>query len=528
MQAFHLLYIPDMCYNAGIPFTVYSCSEISALSVIQYAPVSTLSMPFVMSQSTNLDLAWQIGSLFPNMEKPRTNWAGYMFDVTVAPGDYPMAADIRMLPIMDANPNDRSTIFSILSFVEKQAQLLNMQTACITFDQPLWLKAFEIAMNEKMNVVCRLGGFHTLMNFLGAIGSIMAGSGLAEGLEVCYGPVSVTHMMTGKAYAKALRGHLLTASALSTLLMESITCGQSEIDSMPLDAFLPNEMDELQKYYHSVTDLNCEVDKSLPDAVQKLDNLFNSYTAALATKSRTAKLWLQYIYYVGVAKNFIRAERTNDWHLHLITLSQRLNLFAAAGHRNYAKCGRLYLQMMIDLPDKYPWLFERFSSGRSHSIRRSDRYWAALSTDLIIEQVMMKAVKARGGLTHGRGITESVRNTWVCSMTKCAAVRSALFSLTNLDSSSEETAHVDTGKARLQRDQTDLSRLLTFYRNNNPFHVGEGQLHSIHTGITASTQDGINCDDAEEVGHLAMKPICMIKYFCYLYLCQLRPEYLEL
>jgi len=185
-------------------------------------------------------------------------------------------------------------------------------------------------------------------------------------------------------------------------------------------------------------------------------------------------------------------------------VSQILNLFAAAGYRNYAKCGRLYLQMMMDLPDKYPWLFERFSSGRSHSIRHSDRHWAALSTDLIIEQVMMKSVKARSGLTHGRGISESVRNMWVCSMNKCAAVRSALFSLVNLDSSSEETEHVDTGKARLQHDQTDLSRLLTFFRNNNPFHVGEGQLHSIHTGITASTQDGINCDEAEEVGRLAM------------------------
>jgi len=169
------------------------------------------------------------------------------------------------------------------------------------------------------------------------------------------------------------------------------------------------------------------------------------------------------MYYVSVAKNCIQGKITNDWNLHMVTVSQMLNLFAAAGHCYYAKCGRLYLQMMMDLPEKYPWLFERFSSGRSHSIRRSERHWAALSTDLIIEQVMMKSVKARGGLTYGHGLTESVRNTWVSSMVKCAAVRSALFSLTNLHSSSDDAEHVDTGMAHLLRDHTDLSRLLTYF-----------------------------------------------------------------
>jgi len=61
-------------------------------------------------------------------------------------------------------------------------------------------------------------------------------------------------------------------------------------------------MNELEKYYELVTDVNYEVDIPLPDAVQKLDNLLHSYTAALANKSRTAKLWLQYMYYVSVAK----------------------------------------------------------------------------------------------------------------------------------------------------------------------------------------------------------------------------------
>jgi len=85
-----------------------------------------------------------------------------------------------------------------------------------------------------------------------------------------------------------------------------------------------------------------------------------------------------------------------------------LNLFAATGHNHYAKCARLYLQMMECLPMEHEWLYNNLSSG-SHSIRRSDRFWRGLSRNLIIEQVMMKAVKGQGGLTHGRGMTDSVR-----------------------------------------------------------------------------------------------------------------------
>jgi len=113
----------------------------------------------------------------------------------------------------------------------------------------------------------------------------------------------------------------------------------------------------------------------------KLDLAFCELKTALAAQSRTAKLWIQYIYYIDTLKLVIRAERTGDWNLHLIGVSKMLNLFAATGHHHYAKCARLYLQMMLELPQTHAWLYDKFQSG-NHSVRRSDRYWAGLSTDL--------------------------------------------------------------------------------------------------------------------------------------------------
>ena len=137
------------------------------------------------------------------------------------------------------------------------------------------------------------------------------------------------------------------------------------------------------------------------EEVIKLEKLLYRYKELLAKKSRTARLWLQYLEYVDTPKIFIRAERIGDWNLHLIAIGKMLNLFAATGHINYAKSFQLYLQLMMQLPSDYLWLYQCFIEEGYHTIRRSSRLWAGLWTDLTIEQVMIRSIKSRGGLTSG-------------------------------------------------------------------------------------------------------------------------------
>ena len=44
-----------------------------------------------------------------------------------------------------------------------------------------------------------------------------------------------------------------------------------------------------------------------------------------------------------------------------------------------------------------------------HIVRRTDKYFAVIGTDLMIEQQLMRSVKTTGGLTHGRGMTDLQR-----------------------------------------------------------------------------------------------------------------------
>ena len=48
------------------------------------------------------------------------------------------------------------------------------------------------------------------------------------------------------------------------------------------------------------------------------------YKEYLSENSRTAKLWIQYIHYINIAKQFIRAGRTGNWQNYLMVVRQGL------------------------------------------------------------------------------------------------------------------------------------------------------------------------------------------------------------
>jgi hypothetical protein len=72
-----------------------------------------------------------------------------------------------------------------------------------------------------------------------------------------------------------------------------------------------------------------------------------------------------------------------------------LPFFAAAGHNNYLKSGYLYVQKMRALNTTNPKVEELFLSGL-HVVRRSERFWSALSADFVIEQVFKRTMKTSG------------------------------------------------------------------------------------------------------------------------------------
>ena len=129
-------------------------------------------------------------------------------------------------------------------------------------------------------------------------------------------------------------------------------------------------------------------------------------------------------------------------------------------------------------------------------VRRSDRLWAGLSTDLVIEQVLMRSLKTSGCLTRGRGFTEQQRLIWLLSMPAYAETNRAMQELTGVKSNSGEQ-NKDISKDRKKRDAKDTLVILTTFADRDPFSA-DPSLRNIMTGVNAD--NAVNVDRARAIG----------------------------
>ena len=212
-----------------------------------------------------------------------------------------------------------------------------------------------------------------------------------------------------------MRGHMLATAAVLTLIFENFWLTMTD-----------DEKTQLKEIYESPNPSLHEHD----EVSLKLVEWFTKECKDLSTKSRTSALWLNYTKYFEIAKQFTKADRTNDWLLHISTTKQMLNLFAATGHNNYAKTCRIYLDSIETLEADHPEIYEQFIAG-NHTVRRTEKSWSGIPTDLSIEQILMRSLKGRGGVI-GKGMTDNVLNVWTKSIHRCAEVSEAVDEITSV------------------------------------------------------------------------------------------------
>ena len=289
-------------------------------------------------------------------------------------------------------------------------------------------------------------------------------------------------MLTGKAISRAVRGHMLVDAALNTILVAKayhIPLPTKETNEPKRDtASTDPENDDVETDQQkqrtvdvtsAITEAKDHYDRAMLSTLSvedvcsagvlvrikgKLDDLKQTMT------TRTAMLWLQYLDMVSILQRFIKAERMANWKLHLQTVQDTLPYFAASGHSLYAKPVYVYLQIMLRLPDTHPDAHRKFMEGY-HVVRRSDRFWAGLFPDRIIEQVLMRSITTHGGPASGNGMTENQRLVLVLSMPVCASINETMqqFSGVSYETSDQQK---DVSAARQARDVSDTVDLIDY------------------------------------------------------------------
>ena len=209
-----------------------------ALASVKFQPLTILD-----DITHNIDLLWEMSFRFA---QPVPNWHG-MIHVLHTDREYRGQFTVAFLPIFDMNPGDKTCILSPLQYICNLASKHNGPPV-ITFDQPLFWKASHVKdevpdTSPVRDVVLLLGSFHTFMNLLGAIETLMNGSGRKYIFDTIYGDNAVVHMMTGKAVQRTVRGHLLVSQCLTKQIIAKV------IEDEPDFAMLVPEIERI--YIHS-------------------------------------------------------------------------------------------------------------------------------------------------------------------------------------------------------------------------------------------------------------------------------------
>ncbi len=196
-------------------------------------------------------------------------------------------------PLIDMIPSDPDTIMTAMVESQRITNECGQAITVFTNDQQLYRVAVNITWvypDLFTNFVPRLGGMHFLMSFIGAVGTLMANTGLTEVMQIAFG--GVAKMLTGKKFPQNLRA------------------------------------------------LRLIVEELLRPIINDTEN-YDELIALLDSKShesRTAKLWVDnLIKPVLLMMVFVRAEREADWVLHLSAVATMLPYFFASGHINYAR-----------------------------------------------------------------------------------------------------------------------------------------------------------------------------------------------
>lgn len=154
----------------------------------------------------------------------------------------------------------------------------------------LYIKSRDIIAATKLSniteVVVRLGGFHMILSFLGCIGYIMAGSGIKEALSTIYAEKTVDTILSGHAYARAVRAHTLLQVALYKLIFKELEENDLEFQQLREDVSLASILCNL-----SIENINIH-QLQTNDKFQKLMIIIENKLSELENRNKTAKLWI--------------------------------------------------------------------------------------------------------------------------------------------------------------------------------------------------------------------------------------------
>ena len=337
-------------------------------------------------------------------------------------------------PLFPQSPTNPDVVQASLDYFMSLTQRLNQRSTIVTCDQAIYDIVKGITKKHPIkykSLVVRLGGFHIIENFLGAVGHFMKGSGIEEILadsEVCL-KGTINKVIAGKDYYKMIRCHSLMCEAMINLMWNAFE------DWLEKESDGQNKIIELQLNINNIQEAVLNDDslaiKSNADLVfQSLSCLTPIWNEFYDNLGVTGKFWVMYIEMILIAKRYVYAERAGLWQNHLKETSNMLPYLVSAGHTRYMSCLPLYLKDMSELPEKHPDVFQKFEEGK-FTVRQVAGPFNGVWTDLALEQTYNREGKT--SLLKGISQSDEARNKYIKTVPVMTKVSESVRAMVHMD-----------------------------------------------------------------------------------------------
>ena len=152
---------------------------------------------------------------------------------------------------------------------------------------------------------------------------------------------------------------------------------------------LQEDKEEILKIVSNQITIKEDVSKSYSREMNEILDTYCTFTQDTEKRlyGKTAKFWIQYVYFIHLYHNFTRSVRTGDLDFFIFCLTEITNIFFAMNHLNYARWLVKYYDSLIKFPDTHPEVYSDFQNGW-FGIKRTAKSFTSSPINLTLEQTI--------------------------------------------------------------------------------------------------------------------------------------------
>ena len=189
--------------------------------------------------------------------------------------------------------------------------------------------------------------------------------------------------------------------------------------------------------------------------------MFSTFREDSNRKSHMFAFWNEYIAMVLLLLQFLKAEKTCNWDLHIAATSQMIPYFFAMDRHNSSKWLPVYLADMTALSFKHPLVYKVFLY-ENHSVSRSQHSFSKVSKDLALEQSVNRDSKSKGRII-GNSQNPNALDRWFLTCHERAAITTAFKDICCLNNCNENRFHKEGSSTRIHRDESDVEKIVNCF-----------------------------------------------------------------